>query len=800
MAEKQKKFTQEQIDAINNYGNSITSLESFTEMVRKKPGMYLGPIGNDGYINMNREILQNCFDQVIIENAIANRIRVTIDELTKQVIYEDNGFGIPFDKMYNTFTKQHTSSHFTPKPYVFTAGTHGVGSKVVNAMSSKYIVYSYIFGEGRKLEFTEGIPDTKDIVKVPKKEAEGKQGTVVMFSPAFAELEKEEKITVTHVELLQLIYSILPLYPIGTSVELNWIDVQRKASKLLIVNDNGLKSYLNCKMPILKDDIIISSISPEVKMDVLFNFNAESISNIDCYANYCPTRSGTHLDGFIIAVSNWFRKMANDFFAKGPVNTKNSKGKDNKKKQTLIEAADVKTALCGIVHGCSNNPNFTGQAKENLSNKDVKTFIINEINKGLEDWAAKNPTELQKIFKFLKTLADIRTKQDSDRAKISTKYNSVLTGYPAKFTKPTGPKSQWEGVYFVEGDSAEGTAKFARIKACQGIMPLRGKIPNAFTHTRDYMLNNTECSAILNIVGGGEGKNFDLSKVPWQVIASLTDADVDGAHIAVLFLMFMLVYCRPAVEEGLVYKAQPPLYGVKKHNKQLFFGNQLEMTKYNQKEFLRENVICDVNGNKLSHVELLGLLIKNDEYIYELERLANGIAVNPYLLENVLINRELSSNKLAKELRKDDRFRFVKDVKDINKHLFVQGLVDKQDSTLFLTDAIINQSSEVITRLDETFSEFRNPYFLLNGKLSSLYEVMRSYEKYKPSNVSRYKGLGEMSAKMLRESTMDPDGPRCMIQYTAKDIINEVEELRYLSSNLNLIKLEGKVRRSDLLD
>lgn len=800
MSDKGLNLTKAQIDAINNYNSEIQTIEDFVDMVRKRPGMYLGPIGNGGLLNMIREILQNALDQVVRPDSPATYAFLTFDEFTKQVIVEDNGLGIPFGELIRVFTKQHTSSHFQAKEGTFSAGLHGVGSKVTNAMSSKFIVRSYRLEEGREMSFTDGREDYAKEKVIPKKECKGRQGTIVMFSPAFDQLGE---LTLTCDEVLALVQLIIPLYPIGTKINYTAVNSGTgKSSTVTLTNDIGLNDYIHCKMVVAKENIFITSECPEMKLECMFNFNPEFNSEIYSFANFCPTRSGgTHLDGFLLGVSTWFKDYINKFFISSKsASIKNNKGKQTKKKDNLVELVDVKTALCGVVHLLHIEPNFTGQAKEYFSNQEGKGFVKSSIEKGLDEWSKKNPSELQKICKFIKTVAEIRNKEDNTKAKISTKYNSVLTGYPSKFTKPTGPKSQWEEVFFVEGDSAEGTAKFARLKAIQGIMPLRGKILNAFTNSREKILENAECAGMLTVIGGGEGKNFDLSKVPWKVIASLTDADIDGAHIAVLFLIFMLVYCRPAVEEGLVYKAQPPLYGAKKNGKQLFFGSRMDLTNYTQKEFLANNTIQSIDGTKLTHAQILKLFMKNEDYVYELNTISNSFAVNPYLLEQLLIDRNLSTSQIKKNLKREERFRFIKEIKDINNGIYIDGLVEKKSNTIYLNDRIITMSSEVTSLLDECLGDFNNNYFLLNGKRVGLYELISSYLSYQPSNITRYKGLGEMNEKQLRFSTMDPDGPRCMIRYTANDIIQEVENLREISSNLASIKPSGKVTRVDLLD
>ncbi len=789
MGKKKQELTQAQIEAIKSYGDEIVTITDFVEIVRKRPGMYLGPIGNGGFLNMIREIVQNSFDQIMKPNSPATYVIVSYDELTHEVIVEDNGMGIPYNSMIRAFTSQHTSSHFEAQKGVFQSGLHGVGSKVTNAMSSRFKVQSYIFGEGREVEFVDGKPTTDDEIVIDNKD--NKQGTIVSFIPS---MEALGPITVTCDEVLKLIETILPLVKEGTKVLYNCIDRDRNQRSVQLENTSGIMYFMNGFTPVLKNPIYITNVSDEMKMECLLNFDSEFISNVVCFANFCPTVKGTHLDGFIDGVAYWFKNYMNNIFLSKSTATKKKTTTTKKDKPFVVELIDIKSALRGIIHALHIEPNFTGQAKEILSNQDMYSFVKSGVSKGLDEWSAVNPNDLQKVCKFIKDIAELRLSESKTRLKLSTKYASSITGYPKKFKKPTGPKSSWEEFWICEGDSALGTAENARIAQIQGLMPVRGKILNAFNHSIDKILANEECVGIFTVIGGGYGKNFDLSKVIWNVVGCLADADVDGGHISTLFLILMLVYCRPLVEDGRVYKALPPLYSATVGGKTIYFGNRLDYVKYVQKDFLKGNKITDIDGKDISNMELMKIFYSNEDLIFELERVATNFALNPLMLELLLLNMNNGLPAIRNAIR--NNFRFVKDIRQIQDTIYVNGLVDGKINTAFLNDKLIKESKSVLDILDKN----ERFYFKLNDRPISLYQLMKEFKSKEPKNIQRYKGLGEMSGKRLRESTLDPEGSRLIIRYSAKDIEEEVQQIRYLNSNMDLIGQGRKVSRIDLMD
>ena len=771
------KMTKEMIDNIKNYGDEIVTLKDFITAVRQNVGMYIGSKGNKGYINMAREIIQNSFDELIKVDSPCDCIIISFDERSCTLIVEDNGRGIPFGNIIRIFENQHTSSNYTKKKGNYSSGLHGVGAKVTNALSKKFIVESYILGEARRVEFNDGYPWDKGEAIIPNED--NKQGTMILFQPSYDALGP---IDIKWNDVYDLINLILPLSKIGAKVLFNAIDINGKEYHEVMVNEDGIMTYLinNAQSPLTKP-IILSEDTGYMKMDIAFVYDLnEQNDHIIAFSNSCPTSKGTHIDGFFKGVTQFFTNYMNKVYLA------NSKRKKNK---LIVNSSDIKTSLVAVISVSHLNPIFNGQAKEILSNEDMDPFVKNNTIKLLDKWSKNNANDFQKICKYLKDIAEIRIKSGKEKIKLNTKYDNSLTGMPSKFVAPTG-KEHLE-VFFCEGDSAGSGMKNYRINERQGYFPLRGKIPNAMNTSKEKFLSNAEISGMINIIGGGYGKSFNIDKVKWEKIIHACDADADGAHINTLLLRFELMYMPELIKAGRVYKAIPPLYGVKKGKKQIFLTDRVDYTEYIQALFTKTNNVSNVDGSKISKKELLKVFYTNIDYVYYMNIMSNRYAINPYLLEDLLINKSLTYNKLKKVI--ESKYRYLH-CKNINNTIVIEGLVDGKYHTIFFNDRMI-VDCDCVTKI---LIKNEKLAYNLNGDIVSIYGLMNAFEKSSPKNVTRFKGLGEMNGDDLFESTMSPD-KRTLIQYTLEDAKNEIEQVRYLETNKNEL-LEGlEVSRMDIL-
>ena len=784
------KLTDEQIESIKNYEKDIKTLEDFVTAVRKLPGMYIGHIGNKGFINMFREIFQNAIDEVMRVYSPCNSIRIIFDERTCAVTVEDNGRGIPFGTMIRVFADQHTSSNYTKKKGEYTSGLHGSGSKITNALSSVFIVESYILGDARRLEFTDGKPWKKGEVKIPNKE--NKQGTKVYFEPSF---DIMGHITVTANDILTLIQMLNPLTPIGTKFYYTAIFNDGKKQDVVIENKDGIMCYLYdiCKKPLIKP-INFSADNGDFRANVVICYdlpdeNTQSAEIIVPFSNFCPTESvrSSHVIGCINGIRKYFVNYMNKVY----LNSIQNNGKKKKKNITITES-DIKSGLRVIIDAACLEPLFTGQAKEVLSVDGMKSFIEELTIRSLEEWGKANPQALQKLCKYFKDLAELRTDTDTKKIKLSNQYASTTAGLPSKYMKPTKKKKEF---FIVEGDSAKGSFDTYRDNETQGVFPIRGMILNCFEKPESKCLQNAEVAGILAIIGGGYGKNFNIDKVQWEKVIACADADAAGSEIVALLLRLVLRFCPQLILAGKYYKAIPPLYYIGKGKNKTYFTNRVELVEYIQREFSKTNKITTMKDKVLSASAVQELLYQNIDYIYELEKVANRYRINPVILEMYLYNRNKSPEEICKIIKKSYRF-MEKTV--INGHLVCEGIADGISNTIILDGKLLKDCKNIIDIMEGNLYD----KYKVNGQECTILDIMSLYNNYKPSSITRLKGLGEQDGSELAESVILPGdkGNRTLLQYTMDSAMKEIEQIRKFESDKSKL-LEGLVvNRIDVAD
>ena len=785
------KLTAEQIKNINTYKDDITHIEGTINAIRKLPGMYIGPVGFQGTINMFREIFQNSVDQMLYDKSPCNFISVLFDERDYKFVVMDNGLGVPYEKIVQAFSDGHTSKNFKEKkPGDYSAGINGIGAKATNALSEYFDVCSYRYdGTCKHVLFKKGVLKKEEIIKNPEK----LQGTRTEFIPdhsIMGETPVEPSMVYT------LVRDTLSLLPIGATIDYTSINKRGKTYHEKMVNEDGIATNILGKCAsMLVSPIIIKNDNGHMKLECAFTFDQQDLGGEDvtAYANMCPTSSSalnTHVTGTLDGIATWFGNYINKIYLT-----------EREKNKIKVVPNDVKMGLKIMISAWHLEPQFTGQAKEVLSNQDFKPFAKETIMNGLDGWAKAKPQDLLKVCKFLKDIALARIKADTEKVKITAKYaTSATTGLPAKYVKPSTKDPNKIELFIVEGDSALGSARSARNVETQGIFPIRGKILNVFQASPQKIAANNEVMAITQILGAGYGKHFDISKLKVSKVIFMTDADNDGAHIADLLLLVCLKMFPGLVDAGKVYKAVPPLYGIPMgKNRMKYFAERVDFVRYMQKEYYKKNSVTDINGKPIDSATFTRILIENSDYIYDFSTIAERYKINPILLE-IVISSYIKKEKfetLRKRITSEFRFMENENITKIGNTIRIKGLINGRIETIFYNDRFIEDCKPLIDPIKKAMNE-NHMRFIVNGKKVGLYDLV-STAMNTIGSVNRFKGLGEMNADQLAESTMNPN-TRTLIQYTVDDINETTKIIRQYDSNKHMILQEtGVVDRSALI-
>ena len=512
------QFTKEQIEAIKNYGKEIQTIKLFVDSVRQNPGEYLSSIGNEGWMNGVREVIQNSTDEMNREVSTCTAVFVEYWEKTHRCIVSDNGRAIPPEDIIRVFTREHTSTNFKKRRGVYSSGLHGVGAKCTNAVSSRFTVISYRLGKAYKIDFAEGKPLPKykmEPKEIPNKD--NRQGLVVDFEPDF-KIMKE--ITITCVDILNFLENLIPLLKIGAHIEFIGHLADGKVIRKELTNTDGVITFLirQTEKPMIKP-IVFGYDNGEMKVEVALTYEANPSASYQVltFANMTPvnTQLSTPSQGFFQGITSFFRNHMNKIYLAS-----------SKKKIEVING-DILTGLIGAISSYHMNIMFDGQAKNTAKNIEFVDFVKQVTIKSLLEWSKNNPDDLQKLCEFFKDVAVARMKADKEKVNISKKYKTQsFWDLPPGFKKAER-KNNLE-LFIVEGLSASAPCAAGRNSLFQAIFPIRGKMLNAFSTPRAKFLENKEVQGILAILGAGYGKNFDISKCPYDKVIILSDADYDN--------------------------------------------------------------------------------------------------------------------------------------------------------------------------------------------------------------------------------------------------------------------------------
>ena len=561
----------------DNYGvESIQVLEGL-EAVRKRPGMYIGTTGERGLHHLVWEIVDNAVDEALAGFCDDIEIVINTDE---SVTVKDDGRGIPtgihpktgISTVETIFTILHAGGKFGGGGYKVSGGLHGVGASVVNALSSWLEVRIYQNENVYFERFENGGHSVKPLEIIDTCD-KNRTGTVVTFKPD-PEIFKET--TIFDYDTLKNRARELAFLNKGLRIKL--IDLRHDKSEEFLYN-GGVIEYVRMlnenKKPIHDSIIYVEGSESDIEIEVAMQYNDGYSSNIYSFTNNINTlEGGTHEDGVKMALSRVINNYAK----------KNNFIKTN---EDSLSIDDVKEGITMIISCKHPDPQFEGQTKTKLGNVEVKKIASNIFGNGLEKFLLENPNEAKIIVE--KAMLASRARMAAKKARELTRRKSDLdvVNFGGKLVDCKEKDPSVCEIFLVEGDSAGGSAIKGRDSMTQAILPLRGKILNVEKARIDRALSNEEIRTIITAFGTGIGNDFDISKLRYNKIIIMTDADVDGSHIRVLLLTLFYRFFRPIVEQGHVYAAQPPLYCIK-HGKTI---------KYVLNEEERDEYLSTLNAN-----------------------------------------------------------------------------------------------------------------------------------------------------------------------------------------------------------
>jgi DNA gyrase subunit B len=749
----------------------ITVLEGL-EPVRLRPGMYIGSTGSRGLHHLVFEVVDNSVDEALAGRCDYVEVVLHPDN---SVTVSDNGSGIPVDVMPEqglpavtvVLTKLHAGGKFGGEGYKVSGGLHGVGVSVVNALSEWLTAEVRRDGTVWQQEFARGAP-TGELAQTGTSD---RTGTTISFMPdaeIFEEIEWSKEILTQRLRETAFLTR-------GLRIVL--VDEREGEDRHEFHYEGGIRDFVQyvnqTKDPVHKHVIYFDGESDQGNVEVAMQWNTSYVESVFSFANNINTHEGgSHLSGFKGALTGTLNKYARD---KGLL----------KEKEANLEGDDVREGLAAVISVKLRDPQFEGQTKTKLGNPWVRGLVEQIVNQRLAEFLEENPTEARQII--TKAVSAARAREAARKARELTRRKSALenTSLPGKLADCQISDPEVTEIYLVEGNSAGGSAKDARDRAYQAILPLRGKVINAEKNRINKVLSNEEIQAIVTAIGTGIGDEFDISKLRYHRVIVMTDADVDGSHIRTLILTFLYRQMQELVERGHVFIAVPPLYRVKLGSREQYVEKESQFEELLARERVKDIDVTDRGGatQKLTEARYTRFA----RALHELEgwtsrlRADFGEAATSFVVTHRLV--ETAAAELAEiapaldgmetngyeltvieETADGVRIRVVERDTSAARHVVVPAAL--------LVSPIYANLRKSYARLAEIVGE--PPFQLAFGKKRAVAESFedlraRALDLAKDGmQVSRFKGLGEMDAAELWETTMNPSN-RMLVRVEVED-------------------------------
>ena len=755
MSEESRRGTPEE-----EYGASAIRVLEGLEAVRVRPAMYIGSTSEAGLHHLVYEVVDNSVDEALA--GYCSEIHVTV-HIDNSVTVTDNGRGIPvgphpdvpgMDAAEVVLTKLHAGGKFDQNAYKVSGGLHGVGVSVVNALSESLVVEIWRDGRVYRQSYARGVPQTG----LEQTGVTDRRGTKVTFKP------DPQIFEVTGFSFETLSQRLRELSFLNRGVLITLED-EREDKRHRFQYDGGIVSFvehLNRNKEVLHPvPVAIEGQREGIQVELALQWNDGYAENIHSFANNINTHDGgTHLSGFKSALTRSLNAYA----------TASGLAKDATE---AIQGEDTREGLCAVVSVKLPNPQFEGQTKGKLGNSEVKGLVESLINEKLGAYFEENPSVARRVV--AKVLDAVRAREAARRARDLTRRKGALdgAGLPGKLAECQERDPRQCELYLVEGDSAGGSAKQGRDRRFQAILPLRGKILNVEKARLDKTLSSEEIRNIIAALGTGVGADdFDASKLRYHRIILMCDADVDGSHIRTLLLTFFYRQMKELIERGHLFIAQPPLYKAKVGRSERYLKDDAALSAFLLERAVENRKVCLASGQEVEGPRLVRMI----ERMMAVGRLLE-------LVERKGLSRALVELLLRSQTRDAGIFRdkerllaLIQPIRDAGADVVLEK--DEEHGVFEVELEVLRDGQPRQVRLGDDFvtsPEYRTlyaayedlrehdqpPWTLVDGgrtevrRREDLVERMLA-EGRRGLTIQRYKGLGEMNAEELWETTMNP--------------------------------------------
>jgi DNA gyrase subunit B len=782
----------------NTYTEDNIKVLEGLEAVRKRPAMYIGNVDIAGLHHLVYEVVDNSIDEAMA--GFCDLIKVIVhDDNSVSVI--DNGRGIPvgihkkekIPAVEVVMTKLHAGGKFDDNSYKVSGGLHGVGVSVVNALSSFLEVEIYSDGQ----VYTQSYERGKKTSELNKNGKTRKQGTKVHFVP------DPEIFEITEFSYEILVRRLKELAFLNKGLKIT-IEDERTDAKEEFYHKGGIidyVKYINRRHSALhKKPIFMEGTKNDIQIEVAIQYNDTYTEKIFSFANNInTTEGGFHLIGFKAGLTRTINQYA-------------SNGNLPKNLQVKITGDDVREGMTAIISVRIKDPQFEGQTKTKLGNSEVKGLVESLVNEKLNTFFEENPAVAKKII--AKGVDAARARDAAKRARDLARNKGALVDatLPGKLAECQSSDPAERELFIVEGDSAGGSAKQARDRKFQAVLPLKGKILNVEKARFDKILHSEEIRNIITALGTGVGKEeYNIEKIKYHKVVIMTDADVDGSHIRTLLLTFFFRQMAEMIEKGYLYIAQPPLFKVGKGKKsENYVNNESELNDLVLKKVCSARMLHFKKGQKeLSGHNLFMFIANISEYFSVLARMENrGI---PAELAELLVKENIANKKCLQDEKRMSNLReklikkgYAADSLKFSEErnvfeMIVNGKITDEDvelpydpigksarSVKIGRGLIYSNDFQKCLNLGKNILKYDFPPFTISFKdtekegepitakdKTELLDIFMRDGK-KGLSIQRYKGLGEMNPDQLWETTMNPE-KRNMLQVKVEDVVDTDE-------------------------